>query len=77
MSQKTKERILYIIGVIFITAVCVSSCETQGSIQESVSKEKTKMTKLQKVLEVLVIFLGWILVAPKYIIDIFKSKFKK
>jgi hypothetical protein len=35
MSQKTKERILYIIGVIFITAVCVSSCETQGSIQES------------------------------------------
>ena len=35
MSQKTKERILYVIGVIFITAVCISSCETQGNMQES------------------------------------------
>ena len=35
MSQKTKERILYVIGVIFLTAVCISSCETQGNMQES------------------------------------------
>ncbi len=35
MSQKTKERILYVIGIIFITAVCISSCEAQGNIQES------------------------------------------
>ena len=35
MSQKTKERILYVIGVIFITAMCISSCETQGNMQES------------------------------------------
>jgi hypothetical protein len=35
MIQKTKERILYIIGVIFITAVCISSCEAPGNIQES------------------------------------------
>ena len=46
-------------------------------INKLISKEKTKMTKLQKALEILFIFLGWILVAPKYIIDIFKSKFKK
>ena len=46
-------------------------------INKLISKEKTKMTKLQKILEILFIFLGWILIVPKYIIDIFKSKFKK
>ena len=35
MNQQTKERILYVIGIIFITAVCISSCESQGNIQES------------------------------------------
>ena len=35
MNQQTKERILYVIGIIFITAVCISSCEAQGNIQES------------------------------------------
>ena len=47
------------------------------SINKLISKEKVKMNKLQKIIEVFFIFLGWILVAPKYIIDIFKSKFKK
>jgi hypothetical protein len=85
MSQKTKERILYIIGVIFITAMCVSwkderwsaDKESLQAINKLISKEKVKMNKLQKIIEVFFIFLGWILVAPKYIIDIFKSKFKK
>jgi hypothetical protein len=35
MNQQTKERILYVIGIIFITAVCISSCEAQGNIHES------------------------------------------
>ena len=35
MSQKTKERILYVIGIIFITAVFISSCEARGNIQEN------------------------------------------
>ena len=35
MNQQTKERILYVIGIIFITAVCISSCEAQGDIQKS------------------------------------------
>ena len=35
MNQQTKERILYVIGIIFITAVCIPSCEAQGNIQES------------------------------------------
>ena len=47
------------------------------TINKLISKEKVKMNKLQKIIEVFFIFLGWILVAPKYIIDIFKSKFKK
>ena len=47
------------------------------AINKLISKEKVKMNKLQKIIEVFFIFLGWILVAPKYIIDIFKSKFKK
>ena len=51
--------------------------ESLGEINKLISKEKTKMTKLQKVLEVLFIFLGWILIIPRYIIDVFKSKFKK
>lgn len=51
--------------------------ESLKAINKLISKEKTKMTKLQKIMEVFFIFLGWILVAPKYIIDIFKSKFKK
>jgi hypothetical protein len=51
--------------------------ESLKAINKLISKEKTKMNKLQKIIEVFFIFLGWILVAPKYIIDIFKSKFKK
>ena len=47
------------------------------TINKLISKEKVKMNKLQKIMEIFFIFLGWILVAPKYIIDIFKSKFKK
>jgi len=47
------------------------------AINKLISKEKTKMTKLQKILEILFIFLGWILIIPRYIIDVFKSKFKK
>ena len=47
------------------------------AINKLISKEKVKMNKLQKIIEVFFIFLGWILVAPKYIIDIFKSKLKK
>ena len=35
MSQKTKERILYVMGAIFIIAVFISSCEAQGDIQKS------------------------------------------
>ena len=51
--------------------------ESLKAINKFISKEKTKMTKLQKVLEVLFIFLGWILIIPRYIIYVFKSKFKK
>ena len=51
--------------------------ESLEEINKLISKEKTKMTKLQKALEILFIFLGWILVIPRYIIDVFKSKFKK
>ena len=47
------------------------------AINKLISKEKVKINKLQKIIEVFFIFLGWILVAPKYIIDIFKSKLKK
>ena len=47
------------------------------AINKLISKEKTKMTKLQKILEILFIFLGWILIIPRYIIYVFKSKFKK
>ena len=51
--------------------------ESLKVINKLISKEKRKMTKLQKVLEILFIFLGWILIIPRYIIDVFKSKFKK
>ena len=51
--------------------------ESLEEINKLISKEKTKMTKLQKALEILFIFLGWILIVPRYIIDAFKSKFKK
>ena len=51
--------------------------ESLKVINKLISKEKTKMTKLQKILEILFIFLGWILIIPRYIIDVFKSKFKK
>ena len=51
--------------------------ESLEEINKLISKEKTKMTKLQKILEILFIFLGWILIIPRYIIDVFKSKFKK
>ena len=47
------------------------------TINKLISKEKIKMNKLQKILEILFIFLGWILIIPRYIIDVFKSKFKK
>ena len=51
--------------------------ESLEEINKLISKEKTKMTKVQKILEILFIFLGWILIIPKNIIDVFKSKFKK
>jgi len=51
--------------------------ESLKVINKLISKEKRKMTKLQKALEILFIFLGWILIIPRYIIDVFKSKFKK
>ena len=51
--------------------------ESLKAINKLISKEKRKMTKLQKALEILFIFLGWILIVPRYIIDILKSKFKK
>ena len=51
--------------------------ESLEEINKLIYKEKTKMTKLQKILEILFIFLGWILIIPRYIIDVFKSKFKK
>ena len=51
--------------------------ESLEEINKLISKEKTKMTKLEKILEILFIFLGWILIIPRYIIDVFKSKFKK
>ena len=51
--------------------------ESLEAINKLISKEKTKMTKVQKILEILFIFLGWILIIPRYIIDVFKSKFKK
>ena len=51
--------------------------ESLEAINKLISKEKTKMTKVQKILEILFIFLGWILIIPKNIIDVFKSKFKK
>ncbi len=35
MSEKTKERVLYVIGVIFLTAVFISSCEARGNIEEN------------------------------------------
>ena len=47
------------------------------AINKLISKEKIKMNKVQKILEILFIFLGWILIIPRYVIDIFKSKFKK
>ena len=47
------------------------------AINKLISKEKVKMNKLQKIIEILFIFLGWILIVPRYIIDVFKSKFKK
>jgi len=46
--------------------------ECLESINKLVSKEKIQMNKLQKILEVFFMFLGWILIAPKCIINIFK-----
>ena len=51
--------------------------ESLKAINKLISKEKTKMNKVQKILEILFTFLGWILIVPRYIIDILKSKFKK
>ena len=51
--------------------------ECLKAINKLISKEKTKMTKVQKILEILFIFLGWVLIIPRHVIDIFKSKFKK
>lgn len=51
--------------------------ESLKVINKLISKEKTKMTKVQKILEILFMFLGWVLIIPRYIIDIFKSKLKK
>ena len=51
--------------------------ESLKAINKLISKEKTKMTKVRKILEMLFMFLGWVLIIPRYIIDVFKSKFKK
>ena len=51
--------------------------ESLKVINKLISKEKTKMTKVKKILEILFMFLGWVLIIPRYIIDIFKCKFKK
>tara|TARA_B100000700_G_C14820528_1_gene749691 strand:- start:627 stop:833 length:207 start_codon:yes stop_codon:yes gene_type:complete len=51
--------------------------ESLKVINKLISKEKTKMTKVKKILEILFMFLGWVLIIPRYIIDIFKSKLKK
>ena len=51
--------------------------ESLKAINKLICKEKTKMNKVQKILEILFTFLGWILIVPRYIIDILKSKLKK
>ena len=51
--------------------------ESLEAINKLISKEKVKMNKVQKILEILFMFLGLILIIPRYIIDTFKSKFKK
>ena len=48
--------------------------ESLKAINKLISKEKTKMNKVQKILEILFIFLGWILIIPRYVIGIFKFK---
>lgn len=48
--------------------------EALQAINKLISKEKKQMSKMQKVLEVFFIFLGWLFVIPRYIIHILKSK---
>ena len=48
--------------------------ESLKAINKLISKEKTKMNKVQKILEILFIFLGWMLIIPRYVIGIFKLK---
>ena len=48
--------------------------ESLKAINKLISKEKTKMIKVQKILEILFIFLGCILIIPRYVIGIFKFK---
>ena len=43
MSEKTKERILYVVGVIFITAVFISSCEKKEKLSQD---EKHSIEKI-------------------------------
>ena len=48
--------------------------ESLKAINKLSSKEKTKMNKVQKILEILFKFLGWMLIIPRYVIGIFKLK---
>ena len=48
--------------------------ESLKAINKLISKEKTKMNKVQKILEILFIFLDWMLIIPRYVIGIFKLK---
>ena len=48
--------------------------ESLKAINKLISKEKTKMNKVKKILEILFIFLGWMLIIPRYVIGIFKLK---
>jgi hypothetical protein len=47
------------------------------NINQLINQEKRQMNKIQKILEVFFMFLGWVFVAPRYIINILKCKFKK
>ena len=47
------------------------------NINQLTNQEKRQMSKIQKILEVFFMFLGWMFVAPRYIINISKCKFKK
>lgn len=47
------------------------------NINQLINQEKRQMSKVQKVLEVFFMLLGWALVAPRYIMNLLRVKFKK